>query len=150
MAKSNIVDCGPTYIHQSIIAHAHTIKHENYKTNTTKQFQKHQGLTSDCAKFMALVGGKINIHPSKMDMVYFSVAKGAEPHTDLLDPNVFTNITYVIPVILPKGDNTIYADGDSAVVDVGRIYRFDHTKTHSMTVANEEDGAVLIMIAIKH
>mgnify|MGYP000208001770 CR=1 FL=1 len=50
MAKSNIVDCGPTYIHQSIIAHAHTIKHENYKTNTTKQFQKHQGLTSDCAE----------------------------------------------------------------------------------------------------
>lgn len=99
---------------------------------------------------MAEVAARIGVAQEKLDYVYFSAAQGAEPHTDLLDPATFTPHTFVIPVILPRGDNIIEAEGHEVTVELGGIYEFNHERTHSMTVGNTADGCVVIMVAIKH
>lgn len=134
---------------QSFLDHAETIKHENYKTNTPKAFQKHSPESHDNDLFLQAVSLVVGVHHKLLDLVYFSVSKGAEPHTDMLDPEVFTDWTYVIPIILPEGDNYIYAEEQSVIAKLFEVYEFNHTKTHGMTVANEDDGCVLIMIAVK-
>lgn len=81
--------------------------------------------------------------------MYFSAAKGAEPHTDMLDPDKFASRTFIIPVILPQGDTVIRAEIDSQIAQLGNIYEFDHEKIHSMTVEDSESGCVVIIIAIE-
>lgn len=85
-----------------------------------------------------------------LENLYFSAARGAEPHTDLLDPAVFTPRILVIPVILPSGRTVIEAQGVEAVAEIGGVYEFDHERTHSMRVEDEESGCVVIMVAVKH
>jgi hypothetical protein len=84
-----------------------------------------------------------------LDFVYFSVCKGAEPHTDLLSPEKFEDTTYVVPVILPRGQSIITAENWKSEVCVGGIYEFDHTKVHSMTLEDLESGCVVVMVAVK-
>jgi len=88
--------------------------------------------------------------------VYFSVCKGAEEHTDALSPETFLNDTYVIPVILPNGVSRIHTRRlendymeETVEVELGRVYHFDHTKPHSMTLEDTESGFVVVMVAVK-
>lgn len=135
---------------QSIIDHAETIKLENYKTTSPAKFQKHTQLTEDAAWFAVLIACAVQENTADINWVYFSVCQGAEPHVDQLDPNRFTDTTYVIPIILPKkGTSTITAGDDSAVVELNHIYEFDHTQIHSMVNEDTESGCVVVMVAIE-
>jgi hypothetical protein len=142
---------GVVSIPQAVIDHADTIKLENYKTNTPAKFQVRSLVGGE--ELMESLAEIIGISKEKLDFVYFSVCKGAEPHTDLLNPNKFEDTTYVIPVILPNGKSIIGAEDDAgtveAEVELGGVYQFDHTKTHWMTLEDNESGCVVVMVAVK-
>lgn len=140
---------GEVSVPARVIAAADQIKHLNYKTTTPAKFRKNT-LTEDLAgDMMAEVAARIGIEQSSLDYVYFSAARGAEPHTDILDPAVFTDRTFIIPVILPQGRSVITAEKASAEVALGHVYEFNHERTHSMTVEDTESGCVVIMVAIR-
>lgn len=84
----------------------------------------------------------------KLDFVYFSVCKGAEPHIDLLDKNKFEPTTFVVPIILPNGESIITAEDERIVVELNNIYEFNHEKIHSMVLEDTESGCVVIMVAV--
>jgi hypothetical protein len=139
---------GTVTVPPETIAYAEPIKHENYKVNNpgTAEF-KVRALESADGLIKQLVD-LIGVPKEKLDFVYFSCCAGAEPHTDKLDPAKFYDHTYVIPIILPKGVTTITADGMPATVHVGGVYKFDHTKTHSMEVEDKESGCVVVMVGV--
>lgn len=86
----------------------------------------------------------------KIDYVLFSSKSGAEPHIDSHLKH-FENHTYIIPVILPKGINTLFTEEEDYELQVGNVYKINHQKLHSLEVANES-GCVVIMasrIALK-
>lgn len=88
---------GAVTVPASVVAAADKIKHLNYKTTTPAKFRKNT-LTEDLAgEMMEEVAARIGIDQSSLDYVYFSAARGAEPHTDLLDPAVFTDRTLLFP-----------------------------------------------------
>lgn len=140
---------GTVYVPNCFWQYADTIRHENYKTNTPKHFQKHQPYGAYTEDFLERLGNKVGRDPAKLDLVYFSVAKGAEPHVDQLDHDKFEDTTFIIPVILPKGKSIIYADGASWEAKLDEVVEFDHTQTHSMTLEDHETGCVVLMVAVK-
>jgi hypothetical protein len=133
-------------ISNSIVDYAETIKHENYKVNTPTKFQINKHHSADSEKFVEDLGEVINIDKNNLDYVFFSVCKGAEPHTDALDPEKFTGTTYVIPLILPKGISTITASGQTEEVELFNVYEFDHTKLHQMDLEDNDSGCVVMMV----
>lgn len=138
---------GRVEIPPAVLEHAETIKRENYKTNTPARFQVRTlagGQNLICQ--LAPLAGHL---PENLDFVYFSACRGAEPHTDRLDPNRFHDTTFVVPVILPLGRSVIEAQGHEVVAEVGAVYEFDHTRTHSMTLEDTESGCVVVMVAVK-
>jgi hypothetical protein len=140
---------GDVSIDGKLIEVADGIKLLNYKTTTPVRFRKNV-LTEDIASNVMLELAKlIDVDIGRLDYVYFSVCKGAEPHVDVLDPEVFHDTTYVVPVILPKGVSTIHAEDVSWDVHVGGVYQFNHEREHSMTLEDTESGCVVIMVAIK-
>ena len=149
MNKNNttIEFIGKVAIPQGVILNANKIKYEHYKVNTPSKFQVH---SLDDTLLIETISSLIGIQKEKLDYVYFSVCQGAEPHIDLLDPNKFTNTTYVIPVILPLGDSIIVAETQREKVQVGGVYKFNHTKTHSMELDDTSSGCVVIMVAVLH
>lgn len=132
----------------SIIENAETIKFDNYKTNTPAIFQIRQLGEFDIS-LMNNLADIVGVDIHKLDYVYFSVCNGAEPHTDLLDPLKFEDRTFVIPVILPKGNSTITAEDERTVVELNHIYEFNHEKVHSMELEDTNSGCVVIMVAVK-
>lgn len=141
---------GRVRVPQAVVDAAHPIRMLNYKTTTPARFRKNT-LTEDIAgPMMDELAAIAGVARERLDYVYFSAARGAEPHTDLLDPAVFTARTLVVPVILPAGRTVIEAQGAEAVAEIGGVYEFDHERTHSMSVEDEESGCVVIMVAIKH
>ncbi len=145
---NKIINHGHIEVPVSIIENAGTIKFQNYKTSTPGKFQIRS--FKDDEDFMYRLGVAIDQEPDKLDFVYFSVCKGAEPHTDLLDPTVFTSKTFVIPVILPNGNSTITAEDEKMVVKLNNIYEFNHEKIHSMELEDNDSGCVVIMVAVKY
>jgi hypothetical protein len=152
---SKIICHGEIAIPEMIVANAETIKLENYKTNTPKRFQVNRtgeeffiNMFSDAAMMSGLVS-KIDVDVRRLDFVYFSVCKGAEPHVDLLDPTVFEPRTFVIPVVLPQGKSVITAEDEEVEVKLNHVYEFNHEKIHSMTLEDNESGCVVIMISVK-
>lgn len=138
---------GVVDIPTGVIYNADTIKLEHYKVNSPSKFQ----VRSLCdATLIASISANIQIPKEKLDYVYFSVCRGAEPHIDLLDPKKFTDTTFVIPIILPQGDSIIRSEDHSVKVHVGGVYKFDHTKTHSMELDDTVSGAVVVMVAVLH
>lgn len=129
-----IIQHGSVTIPASIIAHADTIKLDNYKTNTPKTFQKVAKVTQDGLSLMAELGELVGVPADKLDYVYFSVCKGAVEHVDELPEGKFTDTTFVIPVILPTGKSVITA--------------LDHTTRHSMLLDDNESGCTVLMVAI--
>lgn len=137
---------GKVEVPQEAIDHADTIKLENYRTNTPAKFQV-RTLTG-CDRLMERLAEIAGLPRKRLDFVFFSCCKGAEPHTDLLNPEKFENRTFVVPIILPAGRSVVFADGAWAEVQVGGVYEFDHTKTHSMTLEDTESGCVVVMVAV--
>lgn len=141
---------GKISVPQPIIEAADTIKLLNYKTSTPAKFRKNT-LTEELAgDFLEEIAELINVAKHRLDYVYFSVCNGAEPHTDVLPPEVFTSTTFVIPVILPDGRSVITAEESRITVELGGVYEFDHEKIHSMELSDTTSGCVVIMIAVKH
>ncbi len=143
---------GLVTIPKSVIEFSEMIKLENYKVTNPGYFRVRslpQGHMEGDAEFKDSLARAIGVPKSRLDFVYFSASQGAEPHVDKLNPDKFEDTTYVIPVILPRGRSVIIADGDEVVAELGRVYQFDHTKTHSMTLEDKESGCVVIMAAIK-
>jgi len=138
---------GTIEIPKTVLEYADTIKFENYHTNTPAKYQI-RTLTG-CDQLMVDLSRSINIPKEKLDFVYFSVCKGAEPHTDLLNPKKFEDTTFVVPVILPKGKSIITAEDVREEVVIGGVYQFDHTKIHSMELEDTDSGCVVIMVAVK-
>lgn len=138
-----------SHIPAAVIAAADTIKHLNYKTTTPAKFRTHLLTEEIGGTLMAELADIIDIDQSRLDYVYFSCSKGAEPHTDLLDETKFEDRTFVIPVILPRGKSVIFAEDASQEVQVGGVYEFNHERTHSMSVEDTESGCVVVMVAIK-
>lgn len=146
-----LIEVGP-----AIVQAADSIKLQNYKTNTPRNFQVQPLHTEDAAALMHALADRIKIDVNRLDFVYFSVCNGAEEHTDLLDPALFESRTFVIPVILPEGGNLIVSKAQggpdspfqATFVTLNHIYEFDHEKPHSMHVA-DNSGCVVIMVAIK-
>ncbi|AXQ68956.1 hypothetical protein HOU00_gp169 [Caulobacter phage CcrPW] len=140
---------GKVYIPEAVIAAAEPIRMLNYKTTTPARFQKNT-LTADIAgDLLDDIANLIGVARARLDYVYFSAAQGAEPHTDLLTPEVFQSNTYVIPVILPTGRTVIEAGNAEVEAKLGVIYEFNHEETHGMTVEDTEGGCVLIMVAVR-
>ncbi|BCG50227.1 hypothetical protein [Ralstonia phage RP13] len=136
------------WIPTEVLRLANEVKHQNYKVNTPTKFQKRE-LIADVGKpLMYQLGLLIKYRPDELDYVYFSCANGAEEHVDQLDPAKFRDTTFVIPVILPNGDNFITAEDEKMKVEIGGVYQFNHEKPHSMTVA-DNTGAVVIMVGVK-
>jgi len=133
------------HVPEAILEHANTIKLENYKTNTPTAFQKHQ---PDNIEFTKQLAKAIDYPPASIDWVYFSVCKGAKTHVDELGDK-FTDTTFVIPIIVPKGRSTITAEYESMSVRCRGIYEFNHNKEHSMELEDTESGCVVIMAAIR-
>jgi hypothetical protein len=128
---------------------ADSIKLLNYRTSTPARFRKNK-LTPDIAGvLMSDLSLLIGVESSRLDYVYFSVCRGAEPHVDVLDPLEFTETTYIIPVILPDGKSIITAEGESLSVEVGGVYEFNHEREHSMVLEDVTSGCVVIMVAIR-
>ena len=137
---------GKIDIPSTVVENANSIRFENYKTNTPAKFQ----IRDETDMILMLdLSNHLGIARNKLDFVYFSVCKGAEPHVDLLDPNVFEPRTFVIPVILPTGNSVIVAQDDRQVVELNTIYEFNHEELHSMELEDTDSGCVVIMVAVK-
>lgn len=143
---NKIVRHGPIEVPSTVVENAEKIKYENYKTNTPAKFQIRDETDINLKMH---ISRRIGVAFSKLDFVYFSVCKGAEPHVDLLDPAVFEPRTFVIPVILPGGKSVITAEDEKVVVELNHVYEFNHEKIHSMELEDTDSGCVVIMVAVK-
>lgn len=144
----SIVVYGTVSPPKSLLEHAETIKFDNYKTNTPIRFQKHADMSEDGELFKQQLSDAVGVPAEKLDWVFFSVCQGAEPHIDQLPEDKFTDTTYVVPIILPTGVSRITAEAEIEEVELNRVYEFDHTKIHSMTLEDTTSGCVVVMAAI--
>jgi hypothetical protein len=140
---------GTVEIPAEAVQYADGIKQENYKVNTPAEFQVR--VLPGCKPMLDQLATLTGQPRERMDAVYFSCPMGSEPHTDKLNLKKFENTTFIIPVILPdlrKHRVTLLTAGcTDAVLEVGGVYEFDHTQTHSLTVG-DDSGCVLIMVAL--
>lgn len=144
-----INDLGAVAIPQAAREVADSVKLQNYKTNTPKRFQV-QPLHAEAAGIMLEeLSELVRVRQDRLDFVYFSVCKGAEPHIDLLDPALFEPRTFVVPVILPKGVSTITVGDETKQVFLNHVYEFNHEIMHSMELEDVESGCVVVMVAVK-
>lgn len=130
-------------------AYAHSIKLQNYKTNTVKGFQRQFEKSNALDHLMGFISWKMNIPFEKLEPVFFSVCKGAAEHVDTLGPE-FTDCTILIPIILPLKSKAILKVGEfSNQIREGMVIKFNHTLPHSLLLDDTESGATVLMIAIK-
>lgn len=143
--EAPVVVHGKVEVPDEVRSNAQSIRHQNYKTNTPKQFQKHQDVHT---QLKTAIAAAVHEPEANIDFVYFSVAQGAQEHVDALNPDVFTSRTFIVPVILPEGSNYITAQGQQVEVSTDLVYEINHELPHSMQVANFEEGAVVIMASL--
>jgi hypothetical protein len=140
---------GPVGIPSIVDAVADEIKGENYRVRTPARFIKHNLHDDAYARIKEDIAGLLGVHQDLVDYVYFACAKGAEEHTDQLDPAVFTHRTVIVPVLLPAGKTILHADGDRVVLKHGIAYEINHERPHSVTVEDAISGCVVIMASVK-
>jgi hypothetical protein len=129
---------------------ADTIKKLSYKVTSPTKFEVRnlEGLHTE--PFMDNLAALVGIDREKLDFVYFSVCTGAEPHTDSLDHQKFTPTTFVVPIVLPKGRSVITSEEEEKEVELFGVYEFNHERTHSMVLEDNESGCVVVMVAVKY
>jgi hypothetical protein len=130
------------------VAYAETIKLESYATNTPAEFQVRE--LAGSASLADAIAQKAGLTPgerARLDLVYFSCAKGAEPHVDRLP--AFEPRTWVVPLVLPQdGQAILLAGRESAVAVLGGLYEFDHTQSHALHLDDTRTGCVFAMAAL--
>jgi hypothetical protein len=156
---TSIQYAGQAFPSRDILIYANSIKDENYKTSTVKQFQRRFPLLDGMSKLIDEIALRINgityagkgLYPLNVDLepVFFSVAKGAAEHTDELDRDIYTDVTIVIPLVVPKGLSELTVGGNSINLQQFGVYLFDHTKPHKLVLEDNESGCTVLMIAIK-
>lgn len=124
------------------LEHAKSVVKENYKLSTPLEFQKHCSADDILIQQIAAV---MNWDHTRVDSVFFSCPNGADPHVDKLNLADHSDITAIIPVILPKGKSILQVANDSMELEVARVYSFSHQTLHSLSVENEGEGCVVIM-----
>lgn len=141
---------GTINVPEALVQHADKIKLENYTVNKPSRAQVKHSLGS-YMRFDEALATMLGLQDKRgrLNFVYFSCCKGAEPHTDEALKGKFEDETWVIPVILPKGRSVMFCEGVSIPVHKGGVYHFDHTKTHGMTLEDTESGCVVVMVAVK-
>jgi hypothetical protein len=154
----NIQYMGQCFPSRDILIYADSIKHDNYKTSTIKQFRRRFPLMDGMELFLQQIALRIVDMPEirkltgtllQLEPVFFSVSQGCEEHTDELDPEVYTNTTVVIPLVVPEGKCELTVDGDSLNLVRNGIYLFQHDRPHSLQLDDKTSGCTVLMIAIK-
>jgi hypothetical protein len=144
---------GEVTVGASLVRAADKIKLQHYKVNTPKKFQvwpfPSRTPLYEGEILMWELANMAHQDPHNLDYVFFSVCSGAEEHTDALDPAKFEPITLMVPIILPPGRNIITAEDEWVQVRLNHVYKFDHTKPHSMRLQNTTSGCVVVMVAVK-
>lgn len=134
-----------------IMGYAYDIRLENYKVNTPTQYQIHDMKLDGTEGVLEQVSALTDIPVEKLDCVFFSVCRGAEPHVDDLDPEKYTGRTFTIPLVQPpSGRVLLKANGAAVDVRPCVVYEFDHTKIHSMELDDKEYGCTVLMIGELH
>lgn len=131
-------------------AAAEQIKHQNYKTNTPKQFRVLPLHEQGCELLKAQIAAALSKPIDRIDFVYFSACKGAEPHTDLLDPAKYEPLTVTIPIILPKGLSllVLHDMGLEVELELDHGIAFNHEQTHELVLEDLESGCVVVMASV--
>ena len=132
----------------ALLAAADKIKLLSYKVNTPKQFQVMALHGEEAADLMAQLGELIGHPHEKLDFVYFSACKGAEEHVDELDPMIFEETTFVVPLILPQGRSVLTANCHPMTLELNHVYEFSHELPHRLDLEDTESGCVVVMVAV--
>lgn len=137
-------------IPSSVTNLAVSIQDQNNKVNTPRKFQKTQGINIDedigVIQFKLDLCQRMGCEQSKLDYTLFSCPQGSEPHTDMLDPEKYGVMTYIVPIIM-ETDATFFTETECIDLEVGYPYSFNHTLLHSLEV-KFENPTVLVMASI--
>lgn len=117
---------------------AQKIKNENHNILNPKKYTKYSFFDVELFDKLSKLMNTNNI-----DAVMFSSKIGAEEHTDIHLKHLDI-YTYIIPVILPKGNNLLKHSNGEVLLTIGDVIRINHQLPHSLTVENDT-GCVLIM-----
>ena len=91
----------------------------------------------------------IEVSQERLSPVFLSACRGAEPHTDDLDREIYTDTTIVVPLVVPPGTNVFYAGEASEFFNSFYVYSFNHTVKHELILGDQESGCTVLMIAVK-
>lgn len=130
---------------------AEQVKHQNNKVNTPSKFQKHPLIAQEHNEVRSWIAERLGVDKEKVDFVYFSASWGAEEHTDLLDPHIFTGVTVILPILVDEQAGAVFHIQEySLPLEKGKAYMFNHEIPHSITVKEGGHGVVVIMASIKY
>jgi hypothetical protein len=103
-----------------------------------------------CDRLKAQIASSLAKPVENIDFVYFSACKGAEPHTDLLDPAKYEPLTVTIPIILPKGLSllVLHDVGLEVELELDHGVAFNHEQTHELVLEDHESGCVVVMASV--
>lgn len=139
---------GGVYLSETVRAVAKEIRHQNNRVNTPTKFQKHSMHEETYVRLKKDIAALLDVPHTQVDYVYFACANGAEEHVDQLDPERFTHRTVLLPVWLPKGATTLYANGGTTPLYEGLAYEINHELPHSLDVEDKNGGCVVIMASV--
>lgn len=141
---------GQVFPPRDVLIYADTIKLDNYKTATIKKFQRRFPDLSGLKLMMDQIALRLSFDDgAAFDPVFFSCCKGAEPHIDKLDPEVYTDTTIVVPLVAPKGNMWFGIDGGKYLMQSFGIYSFVHEREHFLQLEDTESGCTVLMLAIR-
>jgi len=128
------------------------LKRKNDKVNTIVELQRTAPIhTHGAWGLISNVASVTPFHDYNMSMVYFSCPMGCATHVDMLNPEVYHPVTYLIPIVLPhKGHSVLMVGADHLQLKPEYLYEFDHSIPHSLEVSDPDGtGCVVAMIAVR-
>lgn len=150
MTHKSLIDHGSVFVPPQVFQAAYELRLENYKVNTPKKFQVRHLHTEHSLQLMGDLAQIAGVPMNKIDYVYFSCCLGAEEHTDALDAKKFTAKTLIVPVVVPPGKATLWADGMETQMQANHVYEFNHERPHSLTLEDTTSGCTVIMASVLH
>jgi hypothetical protein len=144
-----IIDNGPIAVPWAVYQAAYSVRLQNNKVNTPKNFQRQLLHDLRAAEVVQQIADIAGVPSHKIDYVYFGCCLGAEPHTDALDPAKYTNRTFMVPICMPAdGLKTLTVGGQTIELQLNHVYEFDHTIEHSLFVGDKAAGCTVIMASV--